>query len=1070
MLMKFFFKRICYSTCFGSGRYAIILILILLFGVITASAEKLVRKELNLVKQNTQVTGTVIDRSDNLIPGVTIVIKGTTIGTITNEVGVYTLSNVPSDAILVFSFVGMKTQEIPVANQTQINVTMEVDAIGLEEVVAVGYSTQKRATLTGAVSTVKGEDMVRTKNENVVNSLTGKLPGVRIAQKSSAPGAYDTRIDIRGMGDPLFVIDGVPRDQAYFARMSAEEIESISVLKDGTAAIYGLRAANGVILVTTKSGTAQGGEVDITFNTSSSLQQFLYVPQSVNAIDYMTLRNEKIAQDFGRNYLVKANPVFTDADFEPYLNGTKQSYDWMDQVFRKSTPQYQHNLSVNGGSEKLRYFFTLGYSKQEGAYRSGDYHSERWNMRSNIDAQISKRLKARVSLGGIMVNTTRPNGAEWTTYKLAWLARPDAPFYANDNPEYPNGDMQFLSEGANMIIQTDADYVGYSSNKDRRFNGTLTLEYDIPGIKGLKAKGLYDYATSIPDYKDYQRTYSLYVYNADSDTYTSILRNSPSSVTRGVNFNYDTNMQLGLHYINSFGEHNLNSFLIYEEIYSNWNSFRAFRELMIDSEYLFAGEDKNQSATGGDIGDRASRSLIGQLSYDYSGKYLFDFKFRYDGSSRFPYGSRFGFFPAVSLGWRLSEEGFIKNNLPIISNLKLRASYGEMGDDSAADNYPPSTGYNLDNNNLGWFYDGTLIGGVSAASIPNPDLTWYKIKSYNVGFDFGLFQNKLSGGIDVYKRDRSGLLATSASVIPGTVGASLPQENLNSDRNFGYEISLDYRNRIGDVSYYVGGQLSATKHQRTEWLETPAGNSYDKWRNRTSGRYTDIWWAREAGGMFTNLDDIRSFELPMAQNTLPGDWWFVDWNEDGVIDDGDDHPVATYGLPVFNYGISLGASWKGFDLALDFQGAHQVYVQYGTGLDGALPFGEGNTLTWFMDRWRPVDPDADWYSPQNEWIPGYYTVTSRQSRDEGTNGIKNASYMRLKTAELGYTLPQRLTSKIGIKNLRIYLSGYNLLTFTGLRDVDPERPGAYGGASTSDVDFYSYPVNRTFTIGASVKF
>ena len=1021
-------------------------------------------------QQIKDLSGRIVDAAGIPLPGVTIVIKGTTNGTISNDQGNYGFSNIPNGTTLVFSFVGMQTLEIAVGNSPVVDVVMMEDAIGIEEVVAVGYGTQKKATLTGAVSSIKNEELVRTKNENVVNMLTGKLPGVRVVQKSSAPGAYDATIDIRGMGDPLFVIDGIPRDKDYFSRMSSEEIESVSVLKDGTAAIYGLRAANGVILVTTKSGESQNGKVDITFNTSSSIQQFLYVPESVGAIDYMTLRNEQNWQDFGKNYLIRTNPIFTNEHFQPYIDGTKQSYNWMDAVFNKTTPQYEHSLSVNGGNEKLRYYFTLGYAKQMGAYKSGDYKSDRWNFRSNIDAQITNRLSARVSLGGIMTKTTQPNGTGWTTYKLAWLVRPDAAMYANDNPEYPNGDTQYLNEGANMIIQTDADYVGYNLSRDRRFNGTLTLSYDIPGIKGLSAKGSYDYAVRLPDYTNYKRAYTLYRYNEDTDTYSSIERNTPSDITRGINFNFDTNMQLGLHYVNSFDNHNFNCFLIYEETNSNWDSFSAYRELLVNSEYLFAGEDKNQQAREGDIGDRASESLIGQFTYDFAGKYMFDFKFRYDGSSRFPKGSRFGFFPAISAGWRLSDESFVKSNLRFLSNLKLRASYGEMGDDSSAGNYPPTTGYNLDGNELGWFFDGALNGGVSASSIPNPDLTWYKIKSYNLALDFGMFNNKLSGTIDVYRRDRSGLLATSSAVIPGTVGASLPQENLNSDRNFGYEISVDYRDRIKDVSYYIGGQLSATKSMRTKWLETPAGNSYDKWRNRTSGRYNDIWWGQESGGMFSSYDEIRNFERPMGQGALPGDWWIEDWNGDGIIDGGDDHPIASYGLPVFNYGISLGASWKNFDLAMDFQGAQGVYVQYAEVLTEALPFGGQNTLTWFMDRWHPLDPSADYFNSNTEWVPGYYPATGHDGRRTGTNGVQNASYVRLKTAELGYTLPKRLVSKVGIKSLRIYLSGYNLLTFTGLENVDPERPGASGGASTSSLDFYNYPVNRTYTIGASLKF
>jgi TonB-linked SusC/RagA family outer membrane protein len=1024
---------------------------------------------LEVDQQVREISGKVTEEDGAGLPGVSIVIEGTSIGTVTDVDGKYVLAVTSDESVLIFSFIGYTTQKVTVGALSVIDIALVADITKLDEIVVVGYGTQKKATLTGAVSLVETKDIVRTKNENVLNSLTGKLPGVRIVQKSSAPGAYDTQIDIRGMGDPLFVIDGITRDKDYFARMSSQEIESISVLKDGTAAIYGLRAANGVVLVTTKRGTATG-KVDVTFNQSFSMQQFLYVPQSVGAVDYMTLTNEKNWQDFGKNYLVRTNPIFTDAAFSPYLDGSKQSYNWFDQVFDKTSPQAESNLSVSGGTEKLRYFFTLGYSKQQGNYKSGDYYSSRVNMRTNIESQITKRLSAKISLGSILVNTNQPNGTGWSTYKLTWLTRPDAPFYANDNPEYPNGDAKYLNEGANMIVQTDADYVGYNLSKDRRYNGTMTLEYDIPGVEGLSAKGVYDYSQNLPDNNNYKRAYSLYQYNPDADTYSTINRNTPSGITRNIGISHSTNMQLGLHYSRSFSKHNVSSFLIYEERYNAWDSFSAFRELMVESEYLFAGEDLHQNASEGDIADRASKSFLGQLNYDFSGKYLVDLRFRYDGSSRFPEGSRYGFFPSVSAGWRLSEENFIKDNINFLSNLKLRGSYGEMGDDSSAGNYPPTTGYGLNGNEYGWFYGGTLTGGVAASSIPNPDLTWYKIKSYDLGLDFGLLHNKLSGSFDIFRRDRSGLLATSASVIPGTVGANLPQENLNSDRNFGYELSMRYTDNFDQINYYVSGQISATKSMRTDWLETPAGNSYDNWRNRTSGRYNDIWWGNESENMFSSYEDIQNSGVPVGQNTLPGDWVLNDWNEDGVVNGEDQHPIASYGLPVFNYGISLGANWKGLDLALDFQGAYGVYVQYAEVLTEALPFGGQNTLDYFMDRWRPADPNADYFNPNTEWIPGYYPVTGHDGRRTGTNGIQNASYIRLKTAELGYTLPNKWISKINLQAVRLYFSGYNLLTFTGLENVDPERPGAAGGSSTNYIDFYNYPVNRTYTIGATVKF
>lgn len=1055
-------RRLCFQK---------VCMLMLILMSLQVSAKVSVTKERGQTEigQLNKVTGSVKDKAGNPVPGATVVVKGTNNGTVADANGQFTLSNVKADDVIVFSFIGMKTTEIKVGNQTTINAVLSEETIGLDEVVAVGYGTQKRTTLTGSVASVSNKELTVTKNENVVNMLTGKMPGVRVVQKSSAPGAYNTVIDIRGMGTPLFVVDGVTRDQDYFSRMDPQEIENISVLKDGSAAIYGVRAGNGVILVTTKSGNSQNGKVDITYSGSYSAQQFLSVPHGVSALDYMTLRNEQTFQNFSSNYLVRQNPVFSQTDMQPYIDG-KPSYDWMNAIFRKSTPEQQHNISIDGGNDKLRYFMSLAYSDQQGSFKGGGYYDDKWNFRSRVDAQITKRFAATVSIAAILDQTHKPAGASWDFYKSAWLERPDAPIYANDNPLYLNGDASQVYSGRNMVAEISPDIVGYDISKTRRLDGTLQLSYDIPGIKGLTAKGLYDYATDLPDYTTYQRTYSLYTYNPGTEVYTPTQKNVPSYAQRSANFNYNTDMQLGLYYKNEFGNHNINSFLIFEEAYSNWDSFSAYRELKIASEYLFAGEDLNQRALGGLPGDRLNQSLIGSLTYDFSGKYLADFKFRYDGSSRFPKSSRWGFFPSFSAGWRMSEENFIKDNFSVISNLKLRASYGEMGDDSSAGNYPPTLGYSL-TNSIGWMFNNVLNGGVQAQAIPNPNLTWYQIKMYNIALDFGILQNKLSGTLELYRRDRTGLLATSATVVPGTVGATMPQENLNADRNFGWELSLNYRDKIKDFSYSVGGQVSATRSMRTDWLEGVANNQYDYWRNRTSGRYNNIWWGDESEHMFTSLAEIRNYNLPMGQGATPGDWINNDWNQDGVINAADDHPIATNGLPLFNYGIDLGASWKNFDLSAHFQGAFGVYAQYGELLTSPLSFNGQNTLSYFMDRWRPADPTADYFSTSTQWIPGYYPVTGHNDRNTGSNAVQNASYMRLKTLEIGYTLPANLVSKAGIKNLRVYMSGYNLLTLTGLKYVDPERIGNDPSTTnTPYVDFYSYPVNKIYTLGAVLKF
>jgi TonB-linked SusC/RagA family outer membrane protein len=1023
-----------------------------------------------LFAQERVLSGKVTESSGEGLPGATITVKGTTIGAISDVNGDYRLV-VPTDVkatTLVFSFIGYVTQEVEIGSNTTFDVSLVSDVIGLEEVIAVGYSTQKRASITGSVASVRNEELIKTKTENVVNMLTGKLPGVRVVQKSSAPGDYDALIDIRGMGSPLFVIDGITRDQAYFARMDPNEIESISVLKDGSAAIYGLRAANGVILITTKSGNYKSGDVEFTYTANYSVSQPLYVPKGVNAQDYMTLRNEQVFQNFNQNYLIRQNPIFTPEEMQPYIDG-KPSYDWMDEAFEKYAPEQQHNFSINGGSEKIAYFMSLGYAKQIGNYKGGGFNSERWNFRSTVDAKLTKDLSARVIIGSIMDETNRPNSTDWSTLKTAWLMRPDAAFYANDNPDYLNGDNSVLYAGRNVLAEIDPEISGTNKTINRRLNGTMQLNYNVPGVKGLSLKGSYDYAMELPDETRYKKSYSLYVYDPGSVKYNPTVKNSPSSIERRANYITDTDLQLGIHYNNTFGNHDVKSLLIFEEAYSSWDNFRAYRELMIDSEYLFAGEAFNQEGTGGTPGDRTSQSLIGSLTYDYSGKYLVDFRFRYDGSSRFPEGKRWGFFPSVSAGWRLSEESFMKDNVSFLSNLKLRASYGEMGDDGSAANYPPVMGYGL-TNNIGWMFNDALNGGLQPQAIPNPNLTWYEITMYNLGLDFGVFENHLSGSFELFRRDRTGLLATSNSVVPGTVGANLPQENLNADRNFGWELTLTYRNEFNGINYYINPLISATRSMRTDWIETPANNQYDHWRNRTSGRYNDIWWGNESDHMFTSTEEIRTYHLPMGQGSTPGDWILNDWNEDGVVNGNDTHPIATKGLPIFNYGINLGASWKNFDLSANFQGAEGVYVLYGPVLSTPLSFNGQNTLSYFMDRWRPADPNADFFSPSTEWIPGYYPVTSHNGRNTGTNQVQDASYMRLKTLELGYTLPQNLFSKAGIQDFRVYFSGYNLLTWSGLKNVDPERPGREGGSSTGIVNEFNYPVNRTFTIGASIKF
>ena len=1058
-------------------RCGYIIVSIMLLAVQLTIADEMVSPA---VQQQITVTGVVVDDLGDALPGVTVTLKGSPgVGTACDNDGRFSI-NVPNQsAVLVFTYIGFETREITVGAQRILNVAMTEDVQKIDEVVVTGYGTQKRATLTGSINTVSSKELTITKNENVVNMLAGKMPGLRISQRTSQPGQYNTFIDVRGFGEPLFVIDGVARDRDYFARLDPEEIESISLLKDAAAAIYGIRAANGVMLVNTKSGVAKNGKVDISYSGNITFQQMIFIPDGYTEYEWMYLRNEQEYRDFNNMYFARKNAKHSQEELTAAL--TANVYDWQSKVFRNVTPQTQHNINVNGGSETLRYFVSLGYLRQDGCYSSGSLWADKFNLRSNVDATIVKGLNMRFSLGGTIGTNHEPGAGLWDNYKAAFLAIPGTPFYANDNPDYLNGYTPWNNEFTNLLGKMDEKYVGYSIRNDRRLNGSLKITYDIAAVKGLSVSAFYDYFINAPDQTNYKKMYNTYSYNNTTDTYNvAKLENGPNStITRRADYTTGTNMQLAASYNNSFGQHSVNGQFVFEEVYSKWDNFTASRILKLNTEYLFAGEADGQTGSGDSPGDRSQRAFIGQINYDYSGKYLLTLIGRYEANSRWPKDSRWGFFPSVTLGWRVSEENFIKENFNFISNIKLRGSYGRVGDEGNARNYPDVfVGYET-HNNFGWiFSDGVPQKGLRATAIPNLQKTWITVIMQNVGIDAGVLQNKITGSFDLFRRDRDGLMAENSAVVPGTIGANLPQININKDRTFGWEVELTYRDRISDFNYFVSGQFSSTRRMWRFRQESPASNSYDHWRNRYSGRYhnDDFWWSRKMEGMFTSTQQIRNFQTyPIGQGTLPGDWWQLDWNGDGIINDQDQYPMATRGLAWLNYGFTLGGSYKNFDLTANFQGVSRVYQQLSEVFTEALPFGGQNSLNWYLDRWHPEDPNADYWHPDTRWISGYYPLTGGDGRRSQSNGINDASYLRMKTLEVGYSLPARLLAKANIKNLRVFLNGYNLLTITPLRHVDPERPSSTaraGGAdeNTGYVGMYGYPNNKTYTGGLRLTF
>jgi TonB-linked SusC/RagA family outer membrane protein len=1020
--------------------------------------------------QNRTVTGIVTDENDEPVVGATVFVVGTSKGTATDIDGRFSI-DAPANAVLQISYVGYVTQRIRVGSSSTLNVKMVVDETNLEEVVVVGYGTQRKATLTGAISAIKSEEIVITKNENVVNMMTGKLPGVRVWQKSSEPGNFDrTKFDIRGFGDPLIIIDGVPQSNEVFNRMDPTEMESISVLKDGTAAIYGVRAANGVIMVTTKRGGDE--KFKITYQYNRGWQRFLYMPDNVGAVDYMTLTNEKQKRSFDGNFLAQSAPRYTADDFALYTSGQRQSTNWAKETMKDSAPQEQHNLNINGETKKVQYFFNLGYLNQDGILQSGDINYNRWNFRSNNTINILDGLNAQVNISGYMDNKNQPLRDLWTIFKAAWNVPPVYRVYANDNPAY----YDYESRHDNPVAWQESDVVGFRDNRKRDIQAQGVLEWDIPWVKGLKLKGMYNYHFNHSTENVYNHAFYLYEYREpsgdQSEQYIGTMLQGPSYSRLQYWESGNSLLQVSLNYNRKFLDaHNVDLLALYEETNGEGYDFQAQRNIELELPYIAAGVDADQRGSGGFPWHDVRKAVVGKLNYDYVGKYLVDFRFRYDGSSRFSPKKQWGLFPGGSIGWRISEESFIKNKFDFVNNIKLRASYGIMGDDGSL-NFQHVPGYNYPNN--GYIFNGSYVNGVSSRGMINENLTWTTSKTVNYGIDVDLWNGLLGGTFEYFVRNREGLFERRLAQFPGSVGVGLPQENLNSDRTSGYELTLSHRHKVNDINYFVNGNITYARSERRYVEQNPFGNSYDEWRDSQQNRYSGIWWGRDYAGQFQSYDQIYNHPINTGggnQGVIPGDYYYADWNGDGFVDDQDNHPIATYNMPLINFGISTGANWKGVDVNLLFAGSSMFYVRYEEQYHEPLMYGSGGAMVRFLDRWRTVNPNDDIFDPNTQWIPGYYAAMG-STLEDGTRAVRNASFIRLKTAEIGYSFPKQWIRKLNIDGLRVYVNGYNLWTLTGLKNYDPEHPGT----TVNNDDWnngqggYYYPNNKTYNIGVSVTF
>lgn len=1025
--------------------------------------------------QQQTISGKVTDTGGTALPGVsvyTLDAAGKRIGVTTNAKGEYSLT-IPAGATeLTFVYLGMTTKKETIGGRGNISVSLTASDDQLDEVVVVGYGTKRKETLTGAVSNITSKEIQTTTNISLAQKLQGKVAGLQIRQLGGEPGTFDNMINIRGFGTPLFVIDGIPRDGANeFQRLNPDDIESVSFLKDASAAIYGIRAANGVVIVTTKKGVS--GKVNFNYTGAAGIMRPTDVPKMASASQWMQMRNDAAVLGTG-------TPFLTKDELQKYIDGAPgyESTDWYDVTMKDHAFQQQHNLSASGGSDKTQYFMSLAYAEEGGLLRSNDMNYNRFNLRSNITTQLTKHLKAEVFIAGRYDKREVPGENFFNIFKGTRVTLPTEKPFANGNPLYP---AVVTPSNQNPLTLSDRSVTGYNESVTRNVQSSVSLTLDVPFVQGLVLRGTGAYDLTSYANKDLSKGYKLYTY------VNEVYIPQPQRVgTSSISNNYGNGNQLTLQgsaqYTRQFAQaHNVSGLLVVEQqqYWSRDGYLRRYYDFFT-SDQVNAASTSRMENSGGE-GRTANLSYVGRFNYDYKSKYLVEFAFREDGSYRYHPDKRWSFFPVVSGGWRISEEGFMKQHVPLISNLKLRASYGLVGGD-AGDPFQYIAGFSTSGGGRYEFENGALTNGAASPGIVNEQLSWTTSKVTDIGLDLGLFKNKLNIEFDVYRRDREGLLAYRNISLPNTFGGSLPQENLNSDRVQGLEFTIGHNNRINDFQYGVSANFNYSRTQNRYVESGGFTNSYNKWRNSQQDRYNDIVWGYTYLGQFQTEQEIAEYPLQNGDQAnireLPGDFKYKDVNNDGVINDKDMLPLwlGANGTndnqnpqgknPKINYGLSMNASWKGVDVNLLFQGAAMYTVRFSEVYAEVMAF-RGNTPAYFFDRWHKADP----YDPNSAWIAGKWPA-SRFNNDVGSmykeSSVwrKDASYLRLKSIELGYTIAPRLYKVAGIQRIRVFANGFNLITWADdfVKAFDPERLEGLFNAG------FNYPLTKNYNVGVNVNF
>lgn len=987
-----------------------------------------------LAQEKVRVSGAVLDTDGEPIIGASVIEKGTTNGTITDFEGNYTISVSPQ-ATVVISYVGYEAAEVDAGNGGKLNVTLHLDSKFLDEVVVVGYGTQKKVNLTGSVASVSSKDLENIPAANASSLLQGRLPGVVLTSNGGQAG-YDTpEIRIRGVGtlsdnnDPMVLIDGVEASVSEISQIAAADIDNISVLKDAaSASIYGVRAANGVILITTKRGS--DSKPTVNYSGSFSIQSAAIRPDYVDSYNWALMYNESNGHDVYTAEMLQKLQDGSDPDH--YANT-----DWWDELFR-TAPMTQHSLSISGGNSNTHYMLSIGYLNQDGILRTTGY--ERFNFRSNVDAKLGI-FKFGLNLSGSKEETKEPacdvtseNGLMRT---LTWYTRPTVPAYYS-NGEYGCVDGSSLSY---TIFKNPLQMMNTGKKRNDGYHLDTNIFAEVDIVKGLKFKSNLAYKYYMNDISTYSAKSAKY--DADGNV---LYEDDVNSLYEYHWVNTSTVNENILTYNAAFNKHEIGVLLGHSTQYYHEKYITAYKEsFATDNLYELDAATANDNA-GGSAQEYSLQSFFGRINYNYDGKYLFEFNIRHDGSSRMPKKHRYATFPSVSGAWIVTNESFMKNVEPL-SHLKIRASWGTLGNQEIG-NYAYTATMSA---NYNYYFGSSKVIGMAEDIVANDDIKWETTAITDIGFDAAVWKGKINVTFDYFNKITSDILLqlSMPTTYLGTLSA--PYQNAGKVRNRGWELSVNYNDYHRDWAWQAGFNLSAV---RNKIIDNEGIDTYGSHTINREGYAIGSYYGLKAIGLYRTEDDLNrtnSEGVVITQNGLTpslGDIMYEDTNGDGNIDD-DDRQIIGNPFPKMSYSFTLGVSWKNFDLVTFWQGVAGVY-RYNW--EQATITNGGNMTTRWLDRYSETNTDGSMPALGNSFNEQYSSFW-----------LDKADYLRLKNIELGYTFPKGWLKKLGVSNVRVYLQSTNLLTFTSLDNYDPEKTST---DTRSDV----HPNVKSFSVGINVKF